>query len=148
MAFQTEAANDADFRRCVSFDRPGAELNRRVKFYLTHEFRLAVQESLLWVWHQPPFLPKEYDALSLLLWLRILLLLRLLRSFSDVFRKRSMVKVASWRGHSWPPRDHQAAFERCRLPSALVRRGPARQIPFRSRVHGDTPRQTHRFRCV
>lgn len=68
-----------------------AELNRRVRFHLTHEFRLAVRESLLWVWHQPPFLPKEYDSLSLLLWLRILLLLRLLRGFSDVYRKREQI---------------------------------------------------------
>jgi len=36
-----------------------------------------------------------------------------------------MVKVASWRGHGWPPRAHRAASEGLGLPSALVRRGSA-----------------------
>ena len=55
-----------------------------------------------------------------------------------------MVKVASWRGHGWPPRAHRAASEGLGLPSALVRRGSAPQIPPRGRVPGATPRQTHR----
>ena len=64
------------------------------------------------------------------------------------YLKCSMVKVASWRCHSWPPRAYQAEFEGFRLPSALVRRGPALQIPPRGRVPRAPPRQTHRFRCV
>ena len=59
-----------------------------------------------------------------------------------------MAKVASWRCHSWTPRAHQAAFGGFRLPSALVNRGPALQIPPGDRVPGATPRQTHRVRCV
>ena len=35
-----------------------------------------------------------------------------------------MVKVASWRGHSSPPRAHRTAYEGSGLPSALMRRGP------------------------
>ena len=40
-------------------------------------------------------------------------------------RTRSMVKVRSWRGHSWPPEASLTAFESLRPPSALVKRGPA-----------------------
>ena len=47
---------------------------------------------------------------------------------------RSMVKVASWRRHGWPPRASHAASEGLGLPSALVRRGPASQTPARGRV--------------
>jgi len=35
----------------------------------------------------------------------------------------------SWRRHGWPPRAHLAASAGFRLPFALVRRGPASQIP-------------------
>ena len=56
--------------------------------------------------------------------------------------------VLARRGHAWPQRARQAASEGSRLPSALVRRGPALRIPPRGRVPGATPRQTHRFhRC-
>ena len=44
------------------------------------------------------------------------------------------------RGHAWPPRSHQAASEGFGLPSALVRRGPALQIPPRSRGSSATRR--------
>jgi len=42
-------------------------------------------------------------------------------------------RVASWRGHAWPPWAPQAASERSGLPSALVKRGPASQTPPRGR---------------
>tara|TARA_B110001452_G_scaffold261588_1_gene260551 strand:- start:107 stop:1345 length:1239 start_codon:yes stop_codon:yes gene_type:complete len=42
-------------------------------------------------------------------------------------------KWPSWRRHSWPPRAHEAASEGSRLLLALVRRGPASQIPLRGR---------------
>jgi len=37
-------------------------------------------------------------------------------------------KWPSWRGHSWPPRARQSAFESSGLPSALVMRGPSPRI--------------------
>ena len=61
---------------------------------------------------------------------------------------RSMVKVASWRGHSWPPRARQAASEGFGLPSALVRRGPAPRISPGGRglpARGHPSRHSH---CV
>jgi len=42
-------------------------------------------------------------------------------------------KWPSWRGQSWPPRAHQSPSEGLGLPSALVRRGPASQMPSRGR---------------
>ena len=42
---------------------------------------------------------------------------------------RMVKKLPSWRGHSWPPRAHQAASEGVGLPPALVRRGPASYTP-------------------
>ena len=53
-----------------------------------------------------------------------------LRHFDDamrIFLKQqwaSMVKVAVWRGHSWPPRAPQTAAEGLGLPSALGRKRP------------------------
>ena len=46
------------------------------------------------------------------------------------------------------PRAPQAAFGGARLPSAIVRRGSALQIPPRGHAPGAPPRQTHRVRCV
>ena len=60
----------------------------------------------------------------------------------------SMVRVLPWWRHSRPPRAPRAASEGFRLPSALVRRGPALQTPPRGRAPGATPRQTHQFRCA
>ena len=56
-----------------------------------------------------------------------------LRTSGGSGRSRRMVKVAVWRGHSGPPRAPQSASERLGLPSALVRRGPASQMPPRGR---------------
>ena len=44
-----------------------------------------------------------------------------------------MVKVRSWRGHSCPPEASLTASEGLGLPSALVKRDPASQIPPRGR---------------
>ena len=63
-------------------------------------------------------------------------------------KRASMVKVASWRGHSWPLRAHQAASEGFRPPSALVRRGPALQIPPRGRGLPATRRPRRHFHRV
>tara|TARA_B110001452_G_scaffold213429_1_gene184175 strand:- start:443 stop:838 length:396 start_codon:yes stop_codon:yes gene_type:complete len=54
-------------------------------------------------------------------------------------------KWPSWRGHSWPLRAHRAASEGFRLPSALVRRGPALQIPPRGRGPPATCRPSRHF---
>ena len=53
--------------------------------------------------------------------------------YPDEIGAAAWSKWPSWRGHSWPPWAHQTASEGSRLPSALVRRGPASQIPPRGR---------------
>ena len=60
----------------------------------------------------------------------------------------SMVKVASWRRHSWPPRALPAASEGLGLLSALVRRDRTSQMSPGGRGHGATPRPSNRFRRV
>jgi len=57
----------------------------------------------------------------------------------------SMVMVASWRGHGWPPRAPLTASEGLGLLSSLRRSGPSPQIPSKGRVPGATPDQT---RCL
>ena len=59
-----------------------------------------------------------------------------------------MVKVASWRRHSWPPRALPAASEGLGLLSALVRRDRTSQMSPGGRGHGATPRPSNRFRRV
>ena len=54
----------------------------------------------------------------------------------------------SWWRHVWPSRAPLTASEGSRLLFALVRRGPASQIPPGGRVPGATPRRTHRLRRV
>ena len=57
-------------------------------------------------------------------------------------------KWPSWRGHTWPPRAPQTASEGVGLPSALVRRGPAPQIPLGGRALPAKGRPSRHFRCV
>jgi len=68
------------------------------------------------------------------------------RQADPLGRTPSMLRVASWRRHTWPPRARQAASGGSRLLSALVRRGAASQIPPSGRDPGATPHQTHRLR--
>jgi len=72
-----------------------------------------------------------------------------MRSVSVMFINciRSMVKVASWRGHSWPPWARQAASEGLGLPSALVRRGPAPRISQGGRDLPARGRPSRHFHC-
>ena len=60
----------------------------------------------------------------------------------------SMVKVASWRGHGCPPEASLTTFEGLGMPSALVRRGPASQMPARGRGLSARGRPSCQFRCV
>ena len=60
----------------------------------------------------------------------------------------SMVKVRSWRGHSCLPEASLTAFEGLGLPSALVTRGPASQMPPRGLSLPARGRPSRRFRCV
>ena len=57
-------------------------------------------------------------------------------------------KWPSGRGHSWPPRAPQTAFEGLRLPSALGRRGLAPQTTAGSDGSSATRRASRHFRCV
>ena len=60
----------------------------------------------------------------------------------------SMVKVASWWRHSWPPRASQPASEGLRRPFALVRRGPAPQIPVEGCDLPAKGRPSCHFHCI
>ena len=57
-------------------------------------------------------------------------------------------KRPSWRGHSWPPRAHPSASEGLGLPTALVRRVRASQIPPRGRGPPARARPSRRFHRV
>ena len=59
---------------------------------------------------------------------------------SGAFKPTRAVKVASWWRHSWPSEAHEAASEGFWLPSALVRKRPAPQIPQSCRDVGARPR--------
>ena len=58
---------------------------------------------------------------------------RFLLYASETLGFRCMAKVRSWRGRGCPPEAALAAFEGVGLPSALVKRGPASQMPPRGR---------------
>ena len=60
----------------------------------------------------------------------------------------SMVKVASWQLHVWPPRAPQTASEGLGLPFALAGRGPADQIPSRGRGLSAGGHPSCQFHCV
>jgi len=62
--------------------------------------------------------------------------------------KASMLKVRSWRGHGCPPEASLTASEGLGLPSALVKRGPASQMPSRGRGLPARGRPSRRFRRV
>ena len=61
---------------------------------------------------------------------------------------RCMVRVPPWWRHGWPPVAHQAASEGLRLPSSLVRSGPAHSMPPRGRGHPARGRPSRHVRCV
>ena len=67
---------------------------------------------------------------------------------ADLDRSPARSKWPSWRGHGWPPRDHQSASEGLGLPSALARRGPASQTPPRGRGLPARGRPSRRVRRV
>ena len=57
-------------------------------------------------------------------------------------------KWPSWWRHGWPPRAPQTAFDGLGPPFALVRRGPAPQIPPSDRDLPARGRPSRHFRCA
>lgn len=75
-------------------NRLEAGLARKTRFLDSSQFKAACVEVFAWLWQGIPVLPPEFDHMYLTVWFRVLLLVKLVRGFSDVYRKRQQIVEA------------------------------------------------------